>query len=217
MKVSSWTRPTLGWKLSCETDKGYTRQDGIEAASTHIDLSEKAAKFDNLGVGMIIVYCVLTCLHVVVHYVPITHCCALLLYLIFLPIAWTRVPEVMKENRENIEKLEDFTALNECADKYTGIDVERVDNELDGAYDALHTLNFWIKLSFGVYIGEVILIFVVIFFFICTTCCKERRSHHDHDDYMRSDSERSVIDSDAKSVGKMSEASVSSYVKPAAG
>ena len=39
--VSSWNRPTIGWKLSCDAEPGKSRQDGYEAAGHTFSLSSK--------------------------------------------------------------------------------------------------------------------------------------------------------------------------------
>lgn len=140
MKLESWARPTINWDLKCETEKSYSRNDGIIAASTHIDSSRSAERFDNIGIWMLIMFSILLVLHFCFAVMPVAHCCTLILFLIFVPVALSRVPTIMEENRQNILKLVNFTALNECADKYTNIDVERVDSELDLAHSALESL-----------------------------------------------------------------------------
>ena len=61
--------------------------------------------------------------------------CGHCFYIIMAPIVGVRVYEEMEVNRANIDKLEKFTILNECADPYTNVDADLVESELDLAYD----------------------------------------------------------------------------------
>ena len=132
---------------------------------------------------MICIFVFLTCGHLIVSCMPITHCICQLLFVIFLPIAWGRIPDVMDENRDNVVKLESFEALNECADKYTNIDVVRVDNELDMAYEALSSLNGWITLTFIIWFVEVIFIIVITIVHFTRACSSD--SDQSDDDYAK--------------------------------
>jgi len=44
------------------------------------------------------------------------------------PIVAKRMYEEMDVNRANVEKLQNYIVLNECADEYTNVDIDLIDS-----------------------------------------------------------------------------------------
>ena len=49
----------------------------------------------------------------------------------------------MEVNRANVDKLEKFTILNECADPLTNVDVDLIESDLNMAYEEARSIWVW--------------------------------------------------------------------------
>ena len=60
--MSSWNRPTIGWRLSCDAEPGKTRKDGYEAAGHSFTTTSKESWIRKLGITVIVLYSVVFCI-----------------------------------------------------------------------------------------------------------------------------------------------------------
>ena len=93
----------------------------------------------------------------------------------------------MTVNRENIEKLSNYEVVNECADKYTNIDIEMVDSELDQAFKEAKLIKTWFWITMIMFIIE---LSIFCSLFICDRCCRvfsRGRQYNNDDDFHRED------------------------------
>ena len=94
------------------------------------------------------------------------------------PIVGVRMHQEMDANRANVAKLEKFSVLNECADKYTHVDADLIESELDQAYKEAQLIEVWFWITMG-----------MVFFEVFACCCMalspliKKAKSHDHDDY----------------------------------
>ena len=69
----------------------------------------------------------------------------------------------MEVNRANVDKLEKFTILNECADPLTNVDADLIESELNMAYDEARLIEVWFWITMG-------MVFFEVFVLCCMTC-----------------------------------------------
>ena len=74
------------------------------------------------SIGFVMSGCVV-CIPVLM---PPIHGCVHCAYIIMAPIVAVRMRDEMEVNRQNIELIDNFTIINECADKYTNVDADLV-------------------------------------------------------------------------------------------
>ena len=69
------------------------------------------------------------------------------------PIVGVRTYQEMEVNRANVQKLENFYIINECADQYTNVNTQLIEEELDYAHDLskIIAIWFWITVSMIVF------------------------------------------------------------------
>lgn len=58
----------------------------------------------------------------------VVHSCTQVCYIIMAPIVAKRMYEEMDVNRANVEKLQNYKVINECADEYTNLDIDLIDS-----------------------------------------------------------------------------------------
>lgn len=180
LKVYGWNRPTMSWKLSCEAE-GKTREDGIEAASTDISPYEKHGAFKSMGIAMVVLYCIIIVAHVGYIVAPALHLCGCLLVSIFAPLLLVRLESEQEQNRFNVSKLDEFAALNECADDMTNIDKDLIESQLDRAHDASAMIDTWLQILWIAF-GLEILMFIIIP--LCLVCNKNKVPEKYDDKYV---------------------------------
>ena len=54
-KLSSWNRPTLGWKLECEGNVDKSRFEGYTAAGTDLEIDKSVYSYRKIGWTFVIV------------------------------------------------------------------------------------------------------------------------------------------------------------------
>ena len=54
-KLSSWNRPTLGWKLECEESIDKSRFEGYTAAGTDLEIDKSVYAYSKIGWMFVIV------------------------------------------------------------------------------------------------------------------------------------------------------------------
>lgn len=92
------------------------------------------------------------------------------IFIIVAPLVGVALYEELKVNQQNIEKLDNFTIINECADQYTNIDIVQVDSELDIAREQAHVIFLWFWITFGMLFLEFFAAFVYLFILLCKGC-----------------------------------------------
>jgi hypothetical protein len=161
----------MSWKLSCEAE-GKTREDGIEAASTDIRPYEKHGAFKSMGIAMVVIYCVIIAAHIAWIVAPVLHLCGCILVTIFAPILLVRLEAEQEQNRLNVSKLDEFAALNECADDLTNVDKDLIEAQLDRAHDASAMIDIWLQITWIMFGLEIAMLVIVP---LCIACfCRSK-------------------------------------------
>ena len=79
---------------------------------------------------MVVIFCITLCASCFgVIFPPIlmlAHVCSHCSYIIMAPIVAVRIVDEMEVNRNNVQQLENFSVINECADKYTNVDTDLI-------------------------------------------------------------------------------------------
>ena len=151
LKVYGWNRPTMSWKLSCELE-GRSREEAVRAAQTDISPYEKHTAFKAMGIAMVVLFCVIIAAHIVYIISPVLHCVAIVVVIIIAPILIVRLSKEQKRLQENMEKLPEFDALNDCADSLTNVDSDYIQAQLDRAMRASESIAIW-QLILWVFLG----------------------------------------------------------------
>ena len=107
------------------------------------------------------------------------------------PIVAVRIYEEMEVNRANVEQLENFTVINECADKYTNVNTELITSQLNQALEHSQLISLWFWITMGMLIFEVVALICFVLAPLFAECC--HHGHNNSDDY-RSATTESVVE-----------------------
>lgn len=122
------------------------------------------------------------------------------MFIIMAPIVGTRMYAEMDINRENVDKLSNFYVINECADKYTNVDTDLIESELDQAHELSQNIavTFWVMWAF---------FFMELITLCCMPCIKKwdedgKIFRNTDDDYHVAENEYKVTDPEAEFMDK---------------
>ena len=131
------------------------------------------------------------------HIAALTHIATNLIFLITMPIIYVRLNATKEANRHNVEKLDNFIVINECADQYTNVDIDSIDLELDYALKYAGVIQKWLYVVTFLFFFEIFIICVVPLSIMF--CCKSMIQDEDSD-YERCDEKQdnTTVDPEAK-------------------
>ena len=65
----------------------------------------------------------------------------------------------MAVNRENLQKLENFNIINECADNFTTVNTEQIKADLDEAYASTKLIVIWFWVIVSAFLFQLCIVF----------------------------------------------------------
>ena len=158
----AWNRATIGWSLECEA-QGKTREEGLFAASQDLDPLDKDQQFKSLGISLLCITCFAFVAQLSFLWkkaakptAPLLICVRLSNVVMF-PMIGNDVFKSADRTNENIAKLSNYSALNECTDQYVFVDTDTIRSQLEDTQSEQDFIKIWFFISVGLMLFEIVL------------------------------------------------------------
>lgn len=134
---------------------------------TDLKLDSRTENLKTIGKWMLIFFCIAFVGHFFIPLAPICHCCMSMCYIIMAPFVLVIIKAELEYNRENKDKLDRFFIFTECADEYTFMDIEVVEQAYDEAYNATEKVQAWLLVTVILFVSECLFLCCVPFIPFC--------------------------------------------------